>query len=83
MNMGNTEAQLIISKTKSAEVKSGYEELTVKEMVQKGFSAHPVCISQHNHPQRETHHCVTPHLRTKIESIVRKGGPRRFPKPDK
>ena len=44
MNMGNTEAQLIITKSKSAEVKSGYEELTVKEMVRRGFSAHPVCI---------------------------------------
>ncbi|CAE7869504.1 unnamed protein product, partial [Symbiodinium sp. KB8] len=39
MNMGNTEAQLIITKSKSAEVKSGYEELTVKEMVRRGFSA--------------------------------------------
>ncbi|CAE7162249.1 unnamed protein product, partial [Symbiodinium necroappetens] len=38
MNMGNTEAQLIITKSKSAEVKSGYEELTVAEMVKRGFS---------------------------------------------
>ena len=58
MNMGNTEAQLIITKSKSAEVKSGYEELTVAEMVKRGFSAHPVCISRHNYinPQPETHH---------------------------
>ena len=42
-NMNNTEAELIIKKTKSAEVKGGYEELTVKEMVAKGFSAYPVC----------------------------------------
>ena len=37
-NMNNTEAQLIITKTKSA-----YVELTVKEMVARGFSAYPVC----------------------------------------
>ena len=54
MNMGNTEAQLIITKSKSAEVKSGYEELTVKEMVTRGFSAHPVCIIYC--PQPETRH---------------------------
>ena len=50
----------------------------MKEMVKRGFSAHTVCISRHN-MQPETHHCVTPHLRTKIENIVRKGG---TPDPD-
>lgn len=54
MDMGNTEAQLIITKSKSAEIKSGYEELTVKEMVKKGFSAHPVCISRQPPTARNT-----------------------------
>ena len=57
-NMNNTEAQLIITKTKSAEVKGGYEELTVKEMVARGFSAYPVCTGRNNTPQPETQHCA-------------------------
>ena len=52
-NMNNTEAQLIITKTKSA-----YEELTVKEMVARGFSAYPVCTGRNNTPQPETQHCA-------------------------
>ncbi|OLQ02234.1 hypothetical protein AK812_SmicGene14971 [Symbiodinium microadriaticum] len=63
-NMNNTEAQLIIKKTKSAEVKSGYEELTVKEMVAKGFSATKIesIVRKGGTPDADAPHC--------LESIV-------------
>ncbi|CAE7441277.1 unnamed protein product, partial [Symbiodinium microadriaticum] len=64
MNMGNTEAQLIITKSKSAEVKSGYEELTVKEMVTRGFSATKIesIVRKGGTPDPDAPHC--------LESIV-------------
>ncbi|CAE7225441.1 unnamed protein product [Symbiodinium sp. CCMP2592] len=63
-NMNNTEAQLIITKTKSAEVKSGYEELTVKEMVARGFSATKIesIVRKGGTPDPDAPHC--------LESIV-------------
>ena len=42
-NMENTECQLIISKSTSAEVKSGKEELTLRDMIERGFSESPDC----------------------------------------
>ncbi|CAE7294703.1 unnamed protein product [Symbiodinium sp. CCMP2456] len=64
MDMGNTEAQLIITKSKSAEIKSGYEELTVKEMVKKGFSATKIenIVRKGGTPDPDAPHC--------LESIV-------------
>ncbi|CAE7277753.1 unnamed protein product, partial [Symbiodinium microadriaticum] len=60
MNMGNTEAQLIITKSKSAEVKSGYEELTVAEMVKRGFSATKIenIVRKGGTPDPDAPHCL-------------------------
>ena len=54
--MDNTEAELVITKQRSSEVAAGQEELTLKEMIDRGFSKHHAC--SYRSPYRSTLHAI-------------------------